>query len=72
MKALNLVANGNEQTRIKDYLQNNVGDELANKINNGVEITLAVITAIMLVNSPPKYGITVVTQAKTPKSNQLG
>ena len=39
MKALNLIANGNEQTRIKDYLQNNVSDELANKINNGVEIT---------------------------------
>ena len=39
MKALNLVANGNEQTRIKDYLQNNVSDELAQKINNGVEIT---------------------------------
>lgn len=39
MKALNLVANGNEQTRIKDYLQNNVNDELANKINNGVETT---------------------------------
>ena len=39
MKSLNLVANGNEQTRIKDYLQNNVSDELANKINKGVEIT---------------------------------
>ena len=39
MKALNLIANGNEQTRIKDYLQNNVSDELANKINNGFEIT---------------------------------
>ena len=39
MKALNLVANGNEQTRIKDYLQNNVSDTLADKINNGVEIT---------------------------------
>ena len=39
MKALNLIANGNEQTRVKDYLQNNVSDELANKINNGVEIT---------------------------------
>ena len=39
MKALNLIANGNEQTRIKDYLQNNVSDELANKINNGVKIT---------------------------------
>ena len=39
MKALNLIANGNEQTRIKDYLQNNVSDELANKINNGVQIT---------------------------------
>ena len=39
MKALNLVANGNEQTRIKDYLQNNVSDTLADKINKGVEIT---------------------------------
>ena len=39
MKALNLVANGNEQSRIKDYLQNNVSDELANKINNGIKIT---------------------------------
>ncbi|MBR2029541.1 MAG: PcfK-like family protein [Clostridia bacterium] len=39
MKALNLIANGNEQTRIKDYLQNNVSDQLAQKINNGVEIT---------------------------------
>ena len=39
MKTLNLVANGSEQTRIKDYLQNNVSDQLAQKINNGVEIT---------------------------------
>jgi len=39
MKALNLIANGNEETRIKDYLQNNVSDDLAQKINNGVEIT---------------------------------
>ena len=39
MIALNLIANGNEQIRIKDYLENNVNDILAHKINEGVPYT---------------------------------
>ncbi len=35
MIKLNLTANGNAEERILDYLQNNVSDTLAEKINNG-------------------------------------
>lgn len=38
MKELNLVANGTAQERIKEYLEQNASDILANKINNGVKI----------------------------------
>ncbi len=38
MIALNLTANGMEQNLIKDFLQNNVNEFLADKINNGVKI----------------------------------
>lgn len=39
MIKLNLVANGIEQEKIKEYLENNASEILANKINNGVKIT---------------------------------
>ena len=39
MIALNLTANGMEQNLIKEFLQNNVNQFLADKINNGVQIT---------------------------------
>ena len=39
MIKLNLVANGIEQKKIKEYLENNASEILANKINNGVKIT---------------------------------
>ena len=39
MIKLNLVANGIEQKKIKEYLENNVSEILADKINNGVKIT---------------------------------
>ncbi len=42
MIALNLTANGMEQNLIKEFLQNNVNDVLANKINNGVKITKSI------------------------------
>ena len=38
MKELNLVVENNAHQRIKDYLEQNVSDELANKINNGVQV----------------------------------
>ena len=38
MKELNLVANGAAEQRIKDYLEQNASDDLAEKINNGVQI----------------------------------
>lgn len=38
MIELNLIANGTEQKRIKEYLENNVSETLAEKINNGVKI----------------------------------
>ena len=38
MIALNLIAETNEDNLIKDYLENNVSETLAYKINNGVEI----------------------------------
>jgi len=38
MIELNLTANGNEQIIIKNYLQENVSEMLADKINNGVKI----------------------------------
>ena len=41
-------------------------------INNFEDITLARITAIIFVIHPPKYGITVVNDARSPRSNQLG
>ena len=39
MIKLNLKANGIEQEKIKEYLENNVTKTLADKINNGVKIT---------------------------------
>ena len=41
-------------------------------IKTGVDTTEAVIKAIKLVAKPPKYGIIVVRQARTPRSNQFG
>lgn len=38
MIKLNLTANGNSQQRIKDYLEQNASETLADKINNGVQI----------------------------------
>lgn len=38
MIKLNLTATGNEQTLIKDYLEQNASELLADKINNGVKI----------------------------------
>ena len=38
MISLNLTTTGNEQVIIKDYLENNVSEILADKINNGVRI----------------------------------
>ena len=38
MIKLNLTANGNSQQRIKDYLEQNASETLAEKINNGVQI----------------------------------
>ena len=38
MKELNLVANGTAQQRIKEYLEQNASDVLAEKINNGVKV----------------------------------
>ncbi|MDD3397595.1 MAG: Cas9 inhibitor AcrIIA9 family protein [Clostridia bacterium] len=38
MIELNLTASGNEQTLIKQYLENNASENLAEKINNGVKI----------------------------------
>ena len=38
MKELNLVANTPPQERIKEYLEQNASDVLADKINNGVQI----------------------------------
>ena len=35
---LNLTANNEAEKRIKEYLENNVSEELANKINNGTSI----------------------------------
>lgn len=39
MITLNLIASNKEQERVKDYLQNNISETLADKINNGVKIT---------------------------------
>ena len=39
MKTLNLKTENNEQERIKEYLENNASEILAEKINNGVYIT---------------------------------
>lgn len=39
MIELNLIASGKEQEIIKQYLQDNVSETLAEKINNGVKIT---------------------------------
>lgn len=38
MIKLNLTANNEAEKRIKEYLENNVSEELANKINNGTSI----------------------------------
>lgn len=39
MIELNLITNNEAEKLIKEYLENNVSEELANKINNGVPIT---------------------------------
>ena len=39
MIKLNLTANNEAEKRIKEYLENNVSETLADKINNGVTIT---------------------------------
>ena len=39
MVKLNLVAKGIEQEKIKEYLENNISEALAEKINNGTQIT---------------------------------
>ena len=39
MKELNLIANTTAQEKVKEYLEQNVSDVLADKINNGVPIT---------------------------------
>lgn len=39
MISLNLETKNNEQKRIKEYLENNVNEILADKINNGVSVT---------------------------------
>ena len=41
-------------------------------LNNFDDTTLASITATIFVIKPPKYGITVVSEANTPRSNQFG
>ncbi len=38
MIKLNLTANGNAEQRVKDYLEQNASETLAEKINNGVQI----------------------------------
>lgn len=38
MKELNLTANTQPQQRVKEYLEQNVSDVLADKINNGVKV----------------------------------
>lgn len=38
MRELNLTANTEAQKRVKEYLEQNVSDILANKINNGIQI----------------------------------
>ena len=38
MIKLNLIANGTEQERIKEFLENNASLSLAEKINNGANI----------------------------------
>ncbi len=38
MIKLNLTANGNAEQRVKDYLEQNASETLADKINNGVQI----------------------------------
>ena len=39
MAKLNLITNGIEQEKIKEYLENNASETLAEKINNGIKIT---------------------------------
>lgn len=46
MITLNLTVNGNAEQRIKDYLENNVSETLADKINNGVQIQKDGLTLI--------------------------
>ncbi len=46
MIKLNLTANNNAEQRIKDYLENNVSETLADKINHGVEIQKDGLTLI--------------------------
>ena len=43
-----------------------------NNISNLLDTTLAKSKAMMFVIKPPKYGMIVVTQARSPKINQLG
>ena len=46
MITLNLTANNNAEQRIKDYLEQNASETLADKINNGVQITKDNLTLI--------------------------
>ncbi len=46
MITLNLTANNNAEQRIKDYLEQNVSETLADKINNGVQIQKDGLTLI--------------------------
>ena len=46
MITLNLTANNDAEQRIKDYLEQNVSETLADKINNGVQITKDNLTLI--------------------------
>ena len=46
MITLNLTANGNAEQKIKDYLEQNVSETLADKINNGVQIQKDGLTLI--------------------------
>ena len=46
MITLNLTANGNAEQKVKDYLEQNVSETLADKINNGVQIQKDGLTLI--------------------------
>lgn len=46
MNQLNLIANGNAEQRVKDYLEQNASETLADKINNGVRVQKGNLTLI--------------------------